>query len=114
MTTQKIYGYKSINLCLFCYVPVLYGYCKWVLQNIYIQKCITFLWNNFPILAFKTGTSEIDKTSLNITPTVLESDIDKLKIKLNRLQRRNDNMFDDDEEEEDNTQPQIKRGNNTI
>jgi len=73
----------------------------------------SFMRNNFPILVIKEATSEIDKMSSNITPTIVENDIDTLKIKSDKLQRKNYNVFrdvDDNHEEVDNIQPRIKRG----
>ncbi|XP_077275655.1 uncharacterized protein LOC143904687 [Temnothorax americanus] len=67
-------------------------------------------------MAFKEAISEIDKVSSNITPTVVESDIDTLKIKLDKLRRKNYDVFrdiDGDDEEEDNIRPQIKREKNS-
>ncbi|XP_071565338.1 uncharacterized protein, partial [Temnothorax nylanderi] len=66
--------------------------------------------------AFKEAISEIDKVSSNITPTVVESDIDTLKIKLDKLNSKNYDVFrdiDGDDEEEDNIRPQIKREKNS-
>lgn len=56
----------------------------------------------------------MDKISSNIIPTVVENDIDTLKIKSNRLRRKNYNMFRDIDDEGDNIRPQMKRGNNMI
>jgi len=73
-----------------------------------------FMRNNFPILVIKEATLEIDKMS-NITPTIVEKDIDTLKIQSDKFQRKNYNVFcdiDDNREEDDNMtiQPRIKRG----
>jgi len=73
----------------------------------------SFMRNNFPILVVKEATSEIDKMSSNITPIIVENDIDTLKIKSDKLQRKNYNVFrnvDDNRKEDDNIQPRIKRG----
>lgn len=69
--------------------------------------------NNFSILAFTEVTSEIDKVSLNITPIIVERDIETLKTKSDKFRRKNYNTFrdiDDDYEEDDNVHPLIKRG----
>lgn len=69
--------------------------------------------NNFSVLAFTEVSSEIDKVSLNITPIVVENDIDTLKTKSNRFRCKNYNTFrdvDDDYEEDDSVHSQIKRG----
>ncbi|XP_018303226.1 uncharacterized protein [Mycetomoellerius zeteki] len=66
-------------------------------------------------MAFKEVTPEIDKTSSNIAPNIVESNIDTSKIKSDRLQRKIYNMFrdiDDDREEDDNIRPLIKREKN--
>ncbi|XP_011704226.1 PREDICTED: uncharacterized protein LOC105459693 [Wasmannia auropunctata] len=64
-------------------------------------------------IAFKEVTSEIDETRSNITPTIVENDIDTLKIKSGRLRRKNYNMFRDvDDDEDDDIHPQIKREKN--
>lgn len=67
-------------------------------------------------LVFKEATLEVDKTSSNIIPTVVENNINTLEIRSDRLRRKNYNMFrnvDDDDEEDDDIQPQIERGNTT-
>lgn len=56
----------------------------------------------------------MNKISSNVIPTVVENDIDTLKIKSNRVRRKNYNMFRDIDDEDDNIRPQIKRGNRTI
>jgi len=73
----------------------------------------SFVRNDFSILVFKKATPEIDKTSSNIAPNIVESDIDTSKIKSDRLQRKIYDIFrdiDDDREEDNNIQSLIKRG----